>query len=303
MEALAGDTSIGHATAYCQAVEALAGSQRPDPRRGDPRDRPRAGAAGQPHRRPGRPGRRRRVPADRVLLRAHPRRLPQPDRPPVRQPFRPRPGPAGRRRLRPGRGPRRAVSGAARRRPTATSPAQPICSGTRRRSRPGSRGPGQSSPRPLGALGLVGPAARACGLERDVAARFPRRASTGSPRCRSRPGRPATSSPGPTSAGWRSSGPSRSSSDSCGAARTGPIRAAVGAVAPRSPRCLAGRGLARRDLPRRPDRRRGRFSRYKIVDPSFHNWMGLAMALRDQQISDFPLCNKSFNLSYCGHDL
>jgi Ni,Fe-hydrogenase III large subunit len=47
----------------------------------------------------------------------------------------------------------------------------------------------------------------------------------------------------------------------------------------------------------------GRLSRYKIVDPSFHNWPGLAMALRDQQISDFPLCNKSFNLSYCGHDL
>ena len=46
-----------------------------------------------------------------------------------------------------------------------------------------------------------------------------------------------------------------------------------------------------------------RFCRYKIVDPSFHNWTGLAMALRDQQISDFPLCNKSFNLSYCGHDL
>jgi Ni,Fe-hydrogenase III large subunit len=47
----------------------------------------------------------------------------------------------------------------------------------------------------------------------------------------------------------------------------------------------------------------GKFLRYKIVDPSFHNWIGLAMALRDQQISDFPLCNKSFNLSYCGHDL
>jgi Ni,Fe-hydrogenase III large subunit len=47
----------------------------------------------------------------------------------------------------------------------------------------------------------------------------------------------------------------------------------------------------------------GKFQRYKIVDPSFHNWMGLALALRDQQISDFPLCNKSFNLSYCGHDL
>ena len=48
---------------------------------------------------------------------------------------------------------------------------------------------------------------------------------------------------------------------------------------------------------------RGRFSRYKVVDPSFHNWMGLALSLRGQQISDFPLCNKSFNLSYCGHDL
>ncbi len=47
----------------------------------------------------------------------------------------------------------------------------------------------------------------------------------------------------------------------------------------------------------------GRFCRYKVVDPSFHNWTGLAYALRDQEISDFPLCNKSFNLSYCGHDL
>ncbi|WP_461374512.1 hydrogenase large subunit [Candidatus Aquicultor sp.] len=49
--------------------------------------------------------------------------------------------------------------------------------------------------------------------------------------------------------------------------------------------------------------KKGRFVRYKIIDPSFHNWMGLALALRNQQISDFPLCNKSFNLSYCGHDL
>jgi Ni,Fe-hydrogenase III large subunit len=48
---------------------------------------------------------------------------------------------------------------------------------------------------------------------------------------------------------------------------------------------------------------RGRFARYKVVDPSFHNWLGLALAMRGQPISDFPLCNKSFNLSYCGHDL
>ncbi len=49
--------------------------------------------------------------------------------------------------------------------------------------------------------------------------------------------------------------------------------------------------------------REGRFLHYKIVDPSFHNWLGLSMVMRNQQISDFPLCNKSFNLSYCGHDL
>jgi Ni,Fe-hydrogenase III large subunit len=47
----------------------------------------------------------------------------------------------------------------------------------------------------------------------------------------------------------------------------------------------------------------GELAHYKIVDPSFHNWFGLAIALRGQQVSDFPLCNKSANLSYCGHDL
>jgi Ni,Fe-hydrogenase III large subunit len=47
----------------------------------------------------------------------------------------------------------------------------------------------------------------------------------------------------------------------------------------------------------------GSLLRYKIVDPSFHNWSGLALALQNQQISDFPLCNKSFNLSYSGFDL
>jgi Ni,Fe-hydrogenase III large subunit len=41
----------------------------------------------------------------------------------------------------------------------------------------------------------------------------------------------------------------------------------------------------------------------KLQDPSLANWFGLAYALRDQQISDFPICNKSFDLSYCGNDL
>lgn len=47
----------------------------------------------------------------------------------------------------------------------------------------------------------------------------------------------------------------------------------------------------------------GELVHYKIKDPSFHNWMALAIAVRNQEISDFPLCNKSYNLSYCGHDL
>ncbi|NLC71762.1 MAG: hydrogenase [Desulfuromonadaceae bacterium] len=47
----------------------------------------------------------------------------------------------------------------------------------------------------------------------------------------------------------------------------------------------------------------GKILRYKVKDPSFHNWTGLALALRNQEISDFPLNNKSFNLSYCGFDL
>jgi Ni,Fe-hydrogenase III large subunit len=47
----------------------------------------------------------------------------------------------------------------------------------------------------------------------------------------------------------------------------------------------------------------GGIAHYKVVDPSFHNWTALAMAMRGGAISDFPLVNKSFNLSYCGHDL
>jgi Ni,Fe-hydrogenase III large subunit len=48
---------------------------------------------------------------------------------------------------------------------------------------------------------------------------------------------------------------------------------------------------------------KGELVHYKIKDPSFHNWLALALAVRNNEISDFPICNKSFNLSYCGHDL
>ena len=47
----------------------------------------------------------------------------------------------------------------------------------------------------------------------------------------------------------------------------------------------------------------GRIRRHKVIDPSFHNWDALALSMPGNQISDFPLCNKSFNLSYAGHDL
>ncbi len=48
---------------------------------------------------------------------------------------------------------------------------------------------------------------------------------------------------------------------------------------------------------------KGELVSYKIKDPSFHNWLALALAVRNNEISDFPICNKSFSLSYCGHDL
>jgi Ni,Fe-hydrogenase III large subunit len=47
----------------------------------------------------------------------------------------------------------------------------------------------------------------------------------------------------------------------------------------------------------------GNIFTYKIKDPSFHNWLALALAVRNNEISDFPVSNKSFDLSYCGHDL
>jgi Ni,Fe-hydrogenase III large subunit/Ni,Fe-hydrogenase III component G len=47
----------------------------------------------------------------------------------------------------------------------------------------------------------------------------------------------------------------------------------------------------------------GRLHRVKIVDPSFLNWPALPMSLGDTIVPDFPLTNKSFNLSYAGNDL
>ena len=49
--------------------------------------------------------------------------------------------------------------------------------------------------------------------------------------------------------------------------------------------------------------RLGAITRCKIVDPSFLNWPALSVALADTIVPDFPLANKSFNLSYAGNDL
>jgi Ni,Fe-hydrogenase III large subunit/Ni,Fe-hydrogenase III component G len=47
----------------------------------------------------------------------------------------------------------------------------------------------------------------------------------------------------------------------------------------------------------------GLLTRVKIVDPSFFNWPALPVAMADTIVPDFPLTNKSFNLSYAGNDL
>jgi len=152
------------------------------------------------------------------------------------------------------------------------------------------------------AIGLVGPAARACGLERDVRRDFP----SGAYRSAHIP--VVTWPTGDVFARAR--------------VRWLEVRNSCGFVRERVEALPAG-GLKEETGPLAPGRlvvslvegwrgeichvavtgEDGRFARYKVVDPSFHNWFGLACALRNQQISDFPLCNKSFNLSYCGHDL
>jgi Ni,Fe-hydrogenase III large subunit len=152
-------------------------------------------------------------------------------------------------------------------------------------------------------LGLVGPPARACGLARDARRTFPL------------PGTGAKDIP----LALHDFGDvyaralvrrleMENSLDFLDAALAdlppGPIRQALPRGLPPD-RLAVGlvegwRGEIRHLAVTGPD---GRFAVYKVVDPSFHNWFGLAVALRGQQISDFPLCNKSFNLSYCGHDL
>ena len=47
----------------------------------------------------------------------------------------------------------------------------------------------------------------------------------------------------------------------------------------------------------------GRIARCHPRDPSWFQWPLLEAAIEGNIVADFPLCNKSFNCSYAGHDL
>jgi Ni,Fe-hydrogenase III large subunit len=151
-------------------------------------------------------------------------------------------------------------------------------------------------------LGLVGPVARAAGCERDVRHDFPfgayrfahipvATAQTGDVEGRALVRRIETERSIEFLIEWVQNLPQ------------GALHVHVGPLAPEKGCVVLTEGWRGETAHIAITDRRGTFARYKIVDPSFHNWTGLAMALRGQEISDFPLCNKSFNLSYAGHDL
>ncbi len=158
-------------------------------------------------------------------------------------------------------------------------------------------------------LGLVGPAARACGVERDVRSDHP----LGIYQFTNIPA--VTAHYGDVNSRayirWLEMQRSleflrdrlRAMPQAPAAATPPPLLPALPTLAPRHLACSLIEGWRGEVCHVAITDAAGRFARYKITDPSFHNWFALALALRDQQISDFPLCNKSFNLSYCGHDL
>jgi Ni,Fe-hydrogenase III large subunit len=151
-------------------------------------------------------------------------------------------------------------------------------------------------------IGMVGPAARACGLDRDVRTSF----ATGIFRFAQIP--VSTWESGDVFARayvrWLEA---RRSAEfvraRLSALPAGPTRVPCARPAPERICAALVEGWRGEICHVASTDADGRLASYKVVDPSFHNWTGLALALRGAQISDFPLCNKSFNLSYCGFDL
>jgi Ni,Fe-hydrogenase III large subunit len=161
---------------------------------------------------------------------------------------------------------------------------------------------GVVTPRQASDLGLVGPAARACGLVRDI--RFDHPAGWyrfAQPPVAVWPGGDVFARARVRGLELQRSG--RFLVDELANGPEGEIHSEIGPPAPDAVAIALVEGWRGEVCHAALTDADGRFRRYKIVDPSFHNWPGLALALRGQAVSDFPICNKSFNLSYCGFDL
>lgn len=83
----------------------------------------------------------------------------------------------------------------------------------------------------------------------------------------------------------------------------GELRAEVGRLAPFEPAFGMVEGWRGAIVHWAMADEEGRIYRLKVKDPSFANWPALSFALLKNIVPDFPLCNKSFNQSYSGHDL
>lgn len=153
------------------------------------------------------------------------------------------------------------------------------------------------------ALGVVGPAARASGVPLDARHQAPTK-----PWCAA-PIAPVVLSEGDcrARAKLRVAEMSASLSWLSSALAPGPElktpRKAVGALAPNSLVVSVVEGWRGEVVHCLETDQRGALLHAKVQDPSLRNWMGLAIAVRHNEISDFPICNKSFDLSYCGNDL
>ena len=88
-----------------------------------------------------------------------------------------------------------------------------------------------------------------------------------------------------------------------GAMPAGPVRASIGPLPPFTGAFGLVEGWRGAILHWVMADESDRLYRVKVKDPSFVNWRPLTFALLKNIVPDFPLCNKSFNLSYSGNDL
>lgn len=152
------------------------------------------------------------------------------------------------------------------------------------------------------ALGLLGVAARASGLERDIRTTHPH----GLYRFKNVPLVVASQGDVHARAFVRSAEMNRSIEvclDLLKSFPQGEVRHAPEPLRPSEVALAMVEGWRGQLVHARVTDSKGRVVAAEVVDPSVQNWFGLALALRGQGISDFPLCNKSFNLAYAGHDL